>query len=189
MSDLVEVAGDLQDFCQANDWQFCFIGGLVVQHWGEPRMTIDVDLTLLTGFGGEEKWIDALLANWSPRIDGARNFALANRVLLLKTNSGVGIDIALGGLEFEKVAIDRAREVEVVPGRTLRFCTAEDLIIMKAFANRPRDWEDIQGIIVRQGNSNLDWTHIFHHLRPLAEAKENPELVTRLESLSQRVSK
>ena len=44
------MAAGLQNFCEARDWRFCFIGGLAVQRWGEPRGTIDVDLTLLSGF-------------------------------------------------------------------------------------------------------------------------------------------
>ena len=31
------------------------MGGVALQRWGEPRLTQDVDLTLLTGFGDEEQ--------------------------------------------------------------------------------------------------------------------------------------
>ena len=40
-------------------WRFCFIGGLAVQKWSEPRVTDDVDLTLFTGLGTEAPFIDA----------------------------------------------------------------------------------------------------------------------------------
>jgi hypothetical protein len=63
-------------------WQYCFIGGLALQRWGEPRETIDVDLTLLTGFGGEETFVRELLRHFEPRIAEADEFALAHRVLL-----------------------------------------------------------------------------------------------------------
>jgi hypothetical protein len=33
---------------------------LAVQRWGEPRITLDVDLTVLAGYGGERPFIDAL---------------------------------------------------------------------------------------------------------------------------------
>lgn len=52
----------MQEFYRSQDWRFCFIGGLAVQRWSEPRVTDDVDLTLITGFGTEEPFIDALLA-------------------------------------------------------------------------------------------------------------------------------
>ncbi len=71
-----------------------------------------------------------------PRIENARDFALQNRVLLLKSIDGLGIDIALGALDFERSAVERASEIEVLDGKYLRLCTAEDLIVMKAFADR-----------------------------------------------------
>jgi hypothetical protein len=51
---ILSVAEEIQNFCQQFQWQFCLIGGVAVQRWGEPRLTQDVGLTLLTGFGGEE---------------------------------------------------------------------------------------------------------------------------------------
>ena len=98
MNELCRVALEVQFECEKRHWKFCFIGGLAVQHWGEPRFTRDVDLTLLTGFGKEEDYIDPLLETFAPRMEGCRDFALQNRVLLLKSSEGIGIDIALGAL-------------------------------------------------------------------------------------------
>lgn len=55
MNAVIRAAAELQSFCDAHRWRACFIGGLAVLRWGEPRETVDVDLTLLTGFGGELK--------------------------------------------------------------------------------------------------------------------------------------
>ena len=101
-NDVLDTALRLQEFCRSRDWRFCFIGGLAVQKWSEPRVTDDVDLTLFTGLGTEAPFIDALLAlDWiEPRIPQAREFAQTRRVLLLQTTGGVGIDIALGAFPF-----------------------------------------------------------------------------------------
>ena len=48
MNEVVRAAAQVQVVCETNCWRFCFIGGLALQRWGEPRETIDVDLTLLT---------------------------------------------------------------------------------------------------------------------------------------------
>ncbi len=58
---VLAAASEVQRFCQHHGWRFCFIGGVAVQRWGEPRFTQDVDLTLLTGFGGEEFFTDTVL--------------------------------------------------------------------------------------------------------------------------------
>ena len=73
--------------------------------------------------------------------------------------------------------------MEAFPGVLLRFCTPEDLIVMKTFANREQDWIDVRMTIVRQGTKGLDWRYIRQHLRPLLELKEEPELMDRLEGL------
>jgi hypothetical protein len=52
---------------------------------------------------------------------------------------------------------------------------------MKAFAARPKDWLDIEGIIIRQ-TGKLDWSYIQRQLRPLAELKSDPELWDELEA-------
>ena len=103
MVDLVAEAARLDQFLQSLGWRFCFIGGLAVQHWGEPRLTRDLDVSLLTGFGEEASYVDALLGVYSPRIAGARDFALARRVLLLRSDGGVGIDVSLAALPYEEL--------------------------------------------------------------------------------------
>lgn len=189
MNELTELALELQDFCRQRDWKFCLIGGLVVQHWGEPRFTKDVDMTLLTGFGNEEEFVDEWLSSYEGRLEDARQFALTRRVLLLKSSRGIGIDIALGALPFEASAIARASDVALESGAVLRLCSAEDLIVMKAFADRPQDRLDLRGIIVRQGTRRLDWEYITENLEPLCEAKEEPEIMTRLLALRSEVQR
>lgn len=188
MKDLVEQAFELQTLLTAQGWQFCFIGGVAIQRWSEPRLTKDMDITLLTGFGGEEKFIDLLLLHYESRIAGAREFALRSRILLLKTAQGTGIDIALGALPFEQEAVKRSLMLEYAPGITLRTCSAEDLLVMKAFASRPLDWNDVRGILVRQGTRQLDWKYIHRQLQPLCEIKEAPDILIQLENLRLEVA-
>lgn len=180
MLELVRAASDLQAFCEGQGWRYCFIGGLAVQHWGEPRETVDVDLTLLTGFGGEEAFAAKLLSRFAGRIPDAAVFARDKRVLLLRSAAGVGIDIAFGALPFEEEVVSRARPAAFPSGASLRLCSPEDLVVLKAFAARPRDWLDVEGVIVRQAGK-LDWAYIRSRLAPLAELKEEPGLVAELE--------
>src|SRR3954447_26921242 len=136
MTDLFSVALELQEFFEFRHWPFCIIGGVAALHWGEPRVTRDVDVTLLTGFGTEEHFVKELLLHYQPRISDARAFALQNRVLLLHGPGGIGIDIALGALPFEESAVNRAGKVPITEKISLRLCSPEDLIVFKAFAAR-----------------------------------------------------
>lgn len=158
---------------------FCFIGGIAVQRWGEPRNTLDLDLTVVAGFGEESSTIDPLLEEFSGRLEDTRDFALAHRVLLLRTPDGIDIDIALGALPFEKRSIERASLFELGELGSITTCSAEDLIVHKAFANRDRDWADIRTIIARQ-RGKLNWPQVIDELAPLTELKDTPEILTKL---------
>jgi hypothetical protein len=57
---------------------------------------------------------------------------------------------------------------------------------MKAFASREQDWRDVRMTIVRQGVNGLDWDYIHRQLRPLAEAKEAPDIMNQLAALRLR---
>ena len=77
MNEVIRTAAAVQTICEAEGWQFCFIGGLALQRWGEPRETVDVDLTLITGFGGEDRFVRKLLERFEGRVDNAAEFAYA----------------------------------------------------------------------------------------------------------------
>jgi len=158
MIDLITEALGFQSFCLSLGWRFCFIGGIAVQHWGEPRL-------------------------YQPRNSDAEAFALRHRVLLVQGSSGIPLDITLAALPFEEVMIARATDVEFAAGVELRTCTAEDLIVLKCFASRPQDWQDVDSVLVRQGVDSLDWEYITTNLKPLVDAKEEPEIMTRLQML------
>jgi hypothetical protein len=170
---------DIQALCATQGWKCCVIGGVAVQRWGEPRQTRDVDLTLFTGLGHEEQFIDPILAHYAARRLDARQFALERRVLLVETASGIPLDISLGGLPYEARVIERSTVWEVEPGARLTTCSADDLLVLKAFAGRAQDWLDVEGVIVRQG-PRLDRQQVLAELRPLLDLKEDPEAEPRL---------
>ena len=152
-----------------------------MQRWGEPRMTRDADLTLITGFGDEESFIDPLLAEYPGRREDAREFALSYRVLLLQDTNGTPLDIALGALPFEEDTVARSSPWDIGPG-VLRTCSAEDLLVHKVFAGRDQDWLDVRGILTRQGGK-LRLEQIERDLAPLLELKSAPDNLARFRGL------
>ena len=65
MNTLFQAGARVQQLFEQHDWAFCFIGGIANFRWGTPRLTNDLDLTLLTGFGNEAAYAAALLGAWS----------------------------------------------------------------------------------------------------------------------------
>ena len=152
---------------------------MAVQRWGEPRFTADCDLTLITEYRNEEDYIRLLLDRFPARRKDAADFALEYRVLLLRHENGAGLDISLGGLPFEIRSVSRATPFEFAKDIVLTTCSADDLIVHKAFANRDRDWGDIDSILLRQ-RSALNFDAIFSELEPLVRLKEEPEILKKL---------
>lgn len=182
MNPLFVAAGHVEELCRGHGWPFCFIGGLAVLRWGEPRLTRDVDVTIVTGFGGEEPVISTALDRFASRVDRPAEFARDNRVLLLRDDTGVPIDVALGALPFEERAVQRASSYAVGEDLSLHTCSAEDLVVMKVFAGRDRDWADVTGIVTRQGDS-LDAAVIWEELHPLLQVKRDRHAAERLHRL------
>ena len=182
MNTLFSAAVDVQALCATQGWKCCVIGGVAVQRWGEPRQTRDVDLTLFTGLGREEHFVDTILAQYAARLPDARRFAIERRVLLVETTTGIPLDISLGGLPYEARVIERSTPWGVEPGVSLTTCSAEDLLVLKAFAGRVQDWLDVEGVIVRQG-PQLDRNQLLAELRPLLDLKEDREAEPRLLAL------
>jgi hypothetical protein len=179
---IFSAALEIQAVCRRRKWRFCFIGGVAVQRWGEPRFTRDVDLTLLTGFGEEKAFIHALFEHFAARTSDAEKLALSRRVLLIRSSQGVEIDVGLGGLPYEERVIKRATAFDIGSTNTLTTCSAEDLVILKTFAGRLRDWADIAEIAARQAGK-LDTRLIHRELKPLLELKEDSEAGKRLRKL------
>ncbi len=180
-----DAAREVQDFLRRSGGEFCFIGGVALQRWGEPRFTRDVDLTLLCPLGSEGETIDRVLGTFSGRMPDARAFALKHRVILAQTAAGIPIDVALGALDFEHRCVERASEFDFGPGLNLRTCSAEDLVILKAFAGRGQDWVDVEYVIVRQ-RRGLDWRMVESELMPLLELSGTPENLATLRKLRRK---
>ena len=182
VQELLFAAVRVQSMLVERGWRFCFIGGIAIQRWGNPRFTRDIDLTLLTGFGSEEGFIEQLLKELLPRREDAREFALMHRVLLARTSEGVDVDIALGALPFEERTIARATPWEIRAGLALTTCSAEDLLTHKVFAGRGVDWGDAEQILIRQyGTLNL--AQVRKELQPLLELKGQPDAMVQLDGL------
>lgn len=182
LNNILQAAVSLGQKLETFGIPYCVIGGVAVQRWGEPRQTVDVDATLLIGFGNEESAMEQLLSRYNSRIEDPREFAIQNRILLLQSEHGTNIDLSFGALPFEERVVERSSEWTVPRHGIIRTCSSEDLVVLKAFANRPQDWIDLEKVIIRQGQ-RLDRSLIIEELTPLSELKEEPEILEHVKRL------
>src|SRR5437867_1829187 len=120
------------------DVPYMIIGGMANLVWGEPRATLDVDVTVWREDRDVSPFVDAITGEFHALVDQPLTFIQDTRVLPVETARGARIDIIFGLLPFERAAIDRAIEVPMA-GVRARVCTAEDLILMKIISDRERD--------------------------------------------------
>ena len=152
---------------------YMVIGGFAVTVWGQPRYTADLDLTIHC-LVPERDLIEGLLDSLTPLVADPLQFVRERRVLPARTADGTAVDIVFAGLPYEVAAIERAVPVEVA-GYSVRICTAEDLIVHKIISSRPRDREDIRGIVQRRGD-RLDRDYLTPIVRELAIALDQPDI-------------
>lgn len=175
-----ETAWRLHLFFARRSIPYAIIGGIAVQRWGQPRLTRDVDVTILLPPGGEAPILRDIVAEFPPRMADAVAFALEHRVLPVQVSEGSEADLSLGLPGYEEEMVARAVPFELEAGRAVRLCSAEDLVIHKALAGRPRDEQDIEGILARQGK-DFDVGYVRRWLGELASLAEDPAVLTRFE--------
>ena len=108
-------------------------------------------------------------------------FVRETRMLPLEAPSGVRIDVAFAMLPYEEEAIRRA-VVREIGGARVRVCTPEDLVLYKIVSDRPRDLDDVRGILRRMGRE-LDRGYLDPRVERLAEATEESEVAERYSRL------
>jgi Nucleotidyl transferase of unknown function (DUF2204) len=153
---LLAALADLMQWLDAMKMPSMVIGGVAASVLGQPRLTQDIDALAIMP---EADWADAMAGaarfGIVPRIDDALAFARRSRVLLMRhVASGIDLDVTFGGLSFEQAAVANS-EMHEVGGVRVRLPRVEDLLVMKAIARRPKDLQDIRGLLAAHPEADV----------------------------------
>ena len=100
--------------------------------------------------------------------------------------TGIRVDFIFSFTPYELEAISRARTVIII-GHKISFASPEDLIIHKIFAGRPRDFEDVRSVILK--NPTIDFMYIRRWLREFdASTEEKKDYLNTLEAILNGIS-
>jgi len=148
------------------------IGGQAVLLYGEPRLTRDIDVTLGVDTDHLEKLLKVTESlNLDILPDNFTDFVTQTKALpTQEPNSGIRVDFIFSNLEYEHQAFKRVKSVPINKAN-VNFASIEDLIIHKIFASRPRDLEDVRGILLK--NKEFDKIYIEHWLGEFDEALDS----------------
>lgn len=151
------------------------IGGMANAVWGEPRATLDIDITIWIEDARINRLIQSLAQVFRLLPENPGEFISQTRVLPIATQAGTRIDLLFGMLPFEETAISRAIEKDI-RGTPVRFCTAEDLVLHKIISDREKDLHDVEKIVARQ-KSKLDLGYLEPRIEELAGILEKPAIL------------
>ncbi|HEY2838544.1 MAG TPA: DUF6036 family nucleotidyltransferase [Pirellulales bacterium] len=177
---------DVVDLLEQQSVRYVLIGALAASLRGQPRVTADVDLVIRADVARALRLISSLATSrFEPLLPDVEEVVKRSLIVPLRHRyTGVKVDMALGLSGFEQQLIDRAEDVTIA-GLSIRVATAEDLLLMKVLARRPRDDQDIHGIIAARG-ATMDWDYCRRVARDLGEALSQ-DLLTRIQDLSSHV--
>lgn len=175
MTRFEEAVVAISGFLETAGIPYMVIGGVANLFWGVPRTTLDVDVTIWRDDRDIPQLIPRLAAVFRLLPDQPVEFIRETRVLPMETMQGFRVDLIFGALPFEEAAIRHARVVSV-SGQPVHVCSPEDLIISKIVSDRPRDRDDVAGIIQRQG-PKLDRRYLDPLIESLAAEMGRPDLL------------
>ncbi|MBU4377229.1 MAG: nucleotidyltransferase [Candidatus Omnitrophica bacterium] len=168
--------------------KYAVIGGIAVFVYGEPRFTADIDVNIILESRKIEDFLkQAKKYGFLPRSPRVRRIAQKDGVipLFFKKSGLIGrIDIILAENPLEYSGINRA-ETRKVSAVKVKLVTPEDLILHKITSQRPRDKEDIRGILIRQ-KGRLDLRYIRSWLVKIDKANST-KLLSRFNGLLKKI--
>lgn len=125
---------------------YMVVGDQAVLLYGEPRLTRDIDITLGVGVDSLPVILD-MVSQLGLEVlpEDPERFVQETLVLpAMDRGSGIRLDLIFSHSPYERGALERARVVRI-NNEEVRFAAAEDLVIHKMVAGRPRDIEDVGG--------------------------------------------
>jgi predicted nucleotidyltransferase len=157
MTDLSRALTELVELFDRLQLRYAVMGGIAVRVYGIPRPTHDVDFTVAIDRGRlPELYREVMRLGYTvPEefttgwVDQVAGLPLI-RFRLYNQGYSIDIDIFLAESDFQRQMLAR-RQCVAVGSQPVWMVSAEDLILLKLVAARPRDLSDIADILFTQG--------------------------------------
>jgi len=175
MNSLEESLLRIARILKANKIPYMVIGGVANLFWGVPRATLDIDITIQVPEDSQTVLITKMKRNYKLRISNPISFVQRTNVLPLEDKSGVRVDLIFAKLPYEIKAIRRSKRMRI-HGESVQICSPEDLVVHKIISDRPKDREDVRGIISSVGKK-LNRRYLDPIIKELAKELVRPEIL------------
>jgi len=167
MKDLLDCLDELTGLLEAEGILHVVMGGLAVRVYGIPRATYDLDFTIALdrqrlprlyerfeelGYTVPE----AYRQGWIDEVAGLPQV----KCRFITGERGIDLDFFLAESRYQEEVLRRRRR-EQVNGVIVWLVSAEDLILLKLLAHRPRDLADIADVLFIQGSLDMNYLRLW----------------------------
>jgi hypothetical protein len=160
---------------------YIFGAQAVIAH-GVPRLSADVDVTLGIGESDTRRFVeDMQRSGFDPLVDDADFIRRTHVIPFVHRATAMPLDVVLASSGLEEEFLERATRMDL-GGVVAPLIDAEDLVIAKVIAGRPKDIDDARGVWKVRGRS-LDAYRIERILRMLEEALSQSDLLSSFEAI------
>jgi hypothetical protein len=147
--------------------RYALVGGLAVSAWATPRATGDADLYAEMPERARGA-IERELVARGFHVPAMREELERFGVFRSRSPAGIFLDVFDSAGPLGEAILDRRREVDV-EGRKVWTIAPEELVVLKLFSERGRDFDDVV-TLVRDLGSNLDLEYVKRWARTLDES-------------------
>jgi predicted nucleotidyltransferase len=146
----LEVLSAAVDALSTPPLPYCLIGALALGAYGRPRATHDVDLLILTDSATSHSYLNPLRAKgFAVASDWHESNPMAQNVVTRLAHPlapDFPLDLIFATSPLHKKALDRRKPI-ALHGIQVSVSSPEDLVLLKLTAGRPRDFDDVMGIV------------------------------------------
>jgi hypothetical protein len=166
-TDAVEVVGG----------RYAIVDGLAVGAWAIPRATRDVDLYTDLDRDGRSR-LKSALETTGFHVPAMEEEIANFGVFRAKSKDGVFVDVFDSAGPLGEAILSNRQQAKI-GGRSLWFVAATELAALKAFSDRPRDFDDLAGLV---RVSSLDATALDVWAKQLDASIGTDEVSARIEA-------
>lgn len=144
--------------------------------WGSPRLSADVDITATIAPESVDSFIETMANHGFTLLSDDAELVARTRVLpFVHRGTRMPLDVVLAGPGLEEEFLKRAIPVDI-RRTSVPVISPEDLVITKVLAGRPKDIEDVRGV-VHERRASLDAARIRTVLGLLEQALGQSDLL------------
>jgi hypothetical protein len=161
--------------------QYMIIGAAAAGFWGEPRATLDVDVTIWAEPDRLEATVREFTSRFALRTANPMETVQRLRLLPVRATNGVPVDLLFAKWPLERQALDRAVWLHIgkVP---VRVAPLDYLLFLKLISDRPKDATDAE-VLIRRHRGKMDVRWLENELSTLAESLGQPEIIQKFQRL------